>query len=79
MDADGKYTWGTFSGNKYWIGNTDQCRKMENGFVEWQKDESHQRSEELPPFRVSVNSISFILEILKPGLNEVIRIRVYQF
>ncbi|KMQ93732.1 nose resistant to fluoxetine protein 6, partial [Lasius niger] len=70
MDANGKYTWGTFSGNKYWVGDANQCRKMENGFVEWQKDERLQRSEELPPFRVSMNSINFILEILKPGLNE---------
>lgn len=76
MDANGKYTWGTFSGNKYWVGDANQCRKMENEFVEWQKDERLQRSEELPPFRVSMNSINFILEILKPGLNEVIGIRV---
>ncbi|XP_029164426.1 nose resistant to fluoxetine protein 6-like [Nylanderia fulva] len=70
MDADGKYTWGTFSGNRRWMGNADQCRKLENEFVEWQQNERLQQSEELPPFRVSVNSINFMLDILKPGLNE---------
>ncbi|XP_029676018.1 nose resistant to fluoxetine protein 6-like [Formica exsecta] len=70
MDADGKYTWGAFSANKYWFGDLNQCRKMENEFMEWQKDERVQRSKELPPFRVSVNSINLMFEILKPGLNE---------
>ncbi|XP_014482727.1 PREDICTED: uncharacterized protein LOC106748576, partial [Dinoponera quadriceps] len=69
MDADGKRTWGTFSGNTYWLGDTDQCRKMENGFTEWQRDERLQRGEELPPFRVSMNSVNFALDILKSGLN----------
>ncbi|RLU27089.1 hypothetical protein DMN91_000888 [Ooceraea biroi] len=68
MDADGKRTWGTFSGSRYWVGDMNQCRKMENGFAKWQKDERFQ-SEELPPFRVSVNSINLVLEILQPGLN----------
>lgn len=76
MDADGKYMWGIFSGNKYWVGAADQCRKMENKFIEWQQDKKLQRSNELPPFRVSVNSINLTLEILKPGLNEVICTRV---
>lgn len=76
MDADGKYTWGAFSANKYWFGDLNQCRKMENEFMEWQKDERVQRSKELPPFRVSVNSINLMFEILKTGLNEVIGIRV---
>jgi len=71
MDADGKRTWGIFSGSRYWIGDIDQCRKMENGFVVWQKNKKFQQDEELPPFRVSVNSINLVLEILKPGLNTV--------
>ncbi|KAL6448100.1 hypothetical protein ACFW04_000259 [Cataglyphis niger] len=65
MDADGKYTWGAFSANKFWIGDPNQCRKMENEFIEWQKNEKLQRSKEFPPFRVSVNSINLMLEILK--------------
>lgn len=73
MDADGKYSWGAFSGNKFWIGDPNQCRKMENEFIEWQKNEKLQRSKELPPFRVSVNSINLMLEILKFG-NEVIKV-----
>lgn len=79
MDADGKYTWGVFSGNKYWVGAVHQCRKMENEFVKWQQDKKLQRDKELPPFRVSMNSIKLILEILKPGLNEVINTRIYEF
>jgi len=71
MDADGKRTWGTFSGSRYWIGDVDQCRKMENEFVKWQKDKRLQQGEKSPPFRVSVNSINLVLEILKPGLNMV--------
>jgi hypothetical protein len=71
MDADGKRTWGTFSGNRYWIGDINQCRKMENEFVEWQKGKRLQQGEKIPPFRVSVNSINLVLEILKPELNTV--------
>ncbi|XP_025264388.1 O-acyltransferase like protein-like [Camponotus floridanus] len=70
MDADGKYIWGIFSGNKYWVGAADQCRKMEKEFIEWQQDKKLHRNKELPPFRVSMNSINLTLEILKPGLNE---------
>jgi len=76
MDADGKYIWGIFSGNKYWVGAADQCRKMEKEFIEWEQDKKLQRNKELPPFRVSVNSINLNLEILKPGLNEVTGTRV---
>lgn len=72
MDADGKRTWGTFSGSRYWIGDMNQCRSMENAFATWQKSKRFQQNEELPPFRVSVNSINLVLEILKPGLNMVI-------
>lgn len=75
MDADGKYVWGVFAGNKYWIGAADQCRKMENEFIEWQQNKRLQQNNELPPFRVSVNSINLILEILEPGLNKVIGTR----
>ncbi|XP_011269783.2 uncharacterized protein LOC105259497 [Camponotus floridanus] len=70
MDADGKYIWGIFSGNKYWVGAADQCRKMEKEFIEWQQDKKLHQNKELPPFRVSMNSINLMLDILKPGLNE---------
>ncbi|XP_025155567.1 nose resistant to fluoxetine protein 6 isoform X2 [Harpegnathos saltator] len=63
MDADGKRTWGTFSGNIYWLGDAAQCYKMENEFAEWQRDGRLQRNEELPPFRVNMNSVSFALRI----------------
>lgn len=72
MDADGKHTWGIFSGNTYWLGDADQCRKMEKGFAEWQRDNRFQRSEELPPFHVSVNSISFSIDILQSARTGVI-------
>lgn len=74
MDADGKRTWGIFSGNTYWLGDADQCRKMENEFAEQQKDERFQPSKELPPFRVSMNSINLAFDILQSGVNGVINV-----
>lgn len=76
MDADGRRTWGTFSGNRYWVGDVDQCREMEKGFTEWRKNDGLRRGEELPPFHVSVNSVNFALDIFKPGLNGVIVIKI---
>ncbi|XP_076183081.1 nose resistant to fluoxetine protein 6-like [Ptiloglossa arizonensis] len=71
VDASGKYTWGLFSGNVFWLGFVDQCREMENQFVKWQKNRKTQRERDLPPFLVSMTSVSFTLKVPRPELNEV--------
>ncbi|XP_043276654.1 nose resistant to fluoxetine protein 6-like isoform X2 [Venturia canescens] len=72
LDASGRHNWGLFSGSKYWIGASDQCRQMDHDFTEIVKinrtGESHVKPD-IPPFRVSVNSVKLVLDILQPGIS----------
>ena len=77
LDASGRHTWGLFSGSRYWIGASDQCRQMERDFIEISnsmksnKSERKESSGNIPPFRVSVNAVRLKLNILRPGINGV--------
>lgn len=69
IDASGRHTSGIFSDNRYWLGAPDQCREMTNKFMNWEKEDNRSRKLELPPFIVSVHSVSLTLEIIKLGIN----------
>ncbi|XP_051158664.1 nose resistant to fluoxetine protein 6-like [Leptopilina boulardi] len=69
VDASGRHNSGIFSGNRYWLGAPEQCREMENNFLKWKKEGSISEKLVLPPFAISVFSISLTLEIIKSGIN----------
>ena len=71
IDATGRYTWGLLSGNVYWLGAVDQCREMEMKFIELQKSKTIERESNLPPFLVSMSSVTFNLHVPSSKLNEV--------
>ncbi|KAG7202489.1 hypothetical protein KM043_017059 [Ampulex compressa] len=68
-DASGKYSGGLFTNNKFWIGALDQCRLMDKGFTEWQRNKEFPRDINLPPFGVSVYGLNITIEILQPEIN----------
>ncbi|XP_076232881.1 nose resistant to fluoxetine protein 6-like [Calliopsis andreniformis] len=70
MDATGKYTWGLLSGNVFWLGSTDQCHEMQNQFIKWQKNREIQRRKDVPPFLISMNSVTLNLNIRHNELNK---------
>ncbi|XP_043254227.1 nose resistant to fluoxetine protein 6-like [Colletes gigas] len=72
-DSSGKYTWALFSGNVFWLGFADQCREMGREFVDWRNNGRAQRKTDVPPFLVSMTSVSFSLKVHRTGFNEVTR------
>ncbi|XP_026669929.1 nose resistant to fluoxetine protein 6 isoform X2 [Ceratina calcarata] len=72
-DATGRYTWGLSSGNVFWVGAVDQCRDMEEQFIEWQKTKS-KREENTPPFPVGMSSATVNLNVRRFTSNETYRI-----
>lgn len=72
LDASGRHNWGLLSGSKYWIGASDQCRQLDNDFIDlMKKNRSHNARLDIPPYRVSVNSVRLVLDIFQPGINGV--------
>ncbi|XP_033327929.2 nose resistant to fluoxetine protein 6 isoform X2 [Megalopta genalis] len=74
VDASGKYTWGLFSGNVFWLGSSDQCREIAVEFLKGQENGGGHRKGNAPPFLVSITSVSFHLRSLHPELSESFRI-----
>ncbi|XP_076653536.1 nose resistant to fluoxetine protein 6-like [Halictus rubicundus] len=71
VDATGKYTWGLFSDNVFWVGSTDQCREMTAEFLERQNKGDHEhRGGDVPPFLVGITSVSFTLSPLHLELDK---------
>ncbi|XP_078045042.1 O-acyltransferase like protein-like [Augochlora pura] len=74
VDASGKYTWGLFSGNVFWLGSSDQCREIADEFLGEQENGGGYRKGNVPPFLVGITSVSFHLRPLHPELSESFRI-----
>lgn len=81
MDASGRYTWGLFSGNRYWIGAMDQCKEMENNYINYllhttdnnnnDKEIIKKNYSSIPPFHVSVNSVNLQIFMMLDESNPV--------
>lgn len=71
VDATGRYTSGLFSGNVFWLGDVDQCREMRIKFIHRLNDDKSENREDIPPFLVSISSITLNLTIYQTNLNEV--------
>ncbi|XP_017764757.1 PREDICTED: nose resistant to fluoxetine protein 6-like [Eufriesea mexicana] len=74
VDATGRYTSGLFSGNVFWLGNVDQCREMRIKFIDRHSDDKSEHQEDIPPFLVSMSSITLNLSIYQTNLNETYRV-----
>ncbi|XP_076285972.1 nose resistant to fluoxetine protein 6-like [Lasioglossum baleicum] len=74
VDATGRYTWGLFSDNVFWVGSTDQCREMAAEFLERQNKGDDYRERDVPPFLVGITSVTVILSPLHLELDKSFRI-----
>ena len=70
QDADGKPTWGLYSGNTFWTGVPDQCRDLSNSYV-YQEQNANKSENKIPPFETAVYSIKLKLQFLEPEIKQV--------
>ncbi|XP_034948319.1 nose resistant to fluoxetine protein 6-like isoform X2 [Chelonus insularis] len=62
LDANGKYSGGLLSGNRFWLGAVSQCRELDNEFIQYRLFNASNRGkvdlDGIPPFPVAVNSVN---------------------